>query len=356
MITLDQDELRSLFLGSAFFSCGGGVPRDVSMFVMSRLGDDAKVQLASFDDLSTDDWLCTAYAIGASGGTKKNYDALVNAVRQLEESIGAPIRGVIPGEIGSEINALWVAGRLGIPVIDTDMVGGRAVPEEQMDVYGIHDLSPTPVAVTNGDGDVLLVRNASDLAVLEAVYRAFAVASGGYCYVAGRPLRPFDARAILPPGTVSRALQTGDRLRRCYSAREAADALEEVCGSSLIGAGTVVDNKLRHDPGFLSGVLHIVGAGQFGGLAFDLHYKNEFTFLACDGRYVCSVPDLISLLDASTLMPISISQIAAGIDVLVMGTPALTFWHSEHGIALFGPARFGFDYDFQPLGSGKRGH
>lgn len=349
MIALCSEQLRNLFLGSSFFACGGGVPYDASVALMCAPARSNDPLLASFDEFSADDCLCTVYAIGASGKGKKNYRAFLSAIKHLEEAVAVPIRGVVPGEIGSEVNAVWVASELGIPIVDADMVGGRAVPEEQMDVFGIYDIPSTPVAVVNEQGDVLLVKVAQDPVVLEDVYRAFAIASGGYCYLAGRPLRQTDAKRILPTGTMSRALRAGEELRRCQSPEQAIEALSRICGTSLLAVGVVAENVLRDEPGFLSGTLRILGTEAFGGHVFDLHYKNENTIFLRDSEYVCSVPDLLSLLDARSLMPIPNAKVREGMSVLVLGTPALPVWQSARGISLCGPAHFGFSHVYRPL-------
>jgi DUF917 family protein len=259
------------------------------------------------------------------------------------------IAGVIPGEIGSEVNALWVASTVGISVVDTDMVGGRAVPEEQMDIFGLLGIATTPVAVTNARGAVLLVKAAPDSAILESVYRAFAIASGGYCYLAGRPLRQAEAVKLLPPGTVSRALRTGRALRQCGSLDQAVSSLADACDSRLLAAGVIVENRRRDEPGFLAGTLHIRGTDAFEGQGFQLHYKNEMILLSRGDEYLCSVPDLLSVLDVETWASVHVARVAEGARVVVFGTPALGLWRSERGVALCGPKHFGFAHEFRPI-------
>lgn len=351
MIILESEERRNLFIGSAFFACGGGVPFESSIALLEQTARARAPRLASIDEFASDACFCTVYAIGAtSAGASKDYRAFLVAMRHLEDAVAAPIAGVIPGEIGSEVNAVWVADQLDIPVVDTDMVGGRAVPEEQMDLFGIYGRATTPVAVANDQGDVLLVKTARDLSILETTYRAFAVASGGYCYLAGRPIQQAQAKELLPAGTVSRALRTGEHLRRCRTAGEAVTALTTTCASVLLAAGVVTANETRNDPGFLTGVLRIRGAEQFERQDFALHYKNEHVLLCRGAECLCSAPDLISVLDASTFLPIANAHIRHGQTVLVLGTPALPVWRSERGVSLCGPARFGFAHTYVPLG------
>lgn len=348
MITLSRSNYKSLFIGSSFFSCGGGVPYKNSIELMNSSNAE-NVSLVSLDEFSDDDWLCTVYAIGASGRSKKNYKTFLLAIECLEQHLGAHIKGVIPGEIGSEVNAVWTASKKNISLVDTDMVGGRAVPEEDMDIYGILNINSTPVIVVNDQSDVIIVKDSKNGAILESVYRAFAVASGGYCYIASRPIRKADAQLILPPGTISRSILTGDAILTCKSEAELINVLCEKCNSRLLVTGKVGSNALKDEPGFLSGATQISGSGAFEGKEFTIHYKNENIILFCGEKCLCSVPDSISIVDSDSLLPISNSSLQLGSNVLVFGTPALPIWKTGRGIELLGPRRFGFQEDYVPL-------
>jgi DUF917 family protein len=125
--------------------------------------------------------------------------------------------------------------------------------------------------------------------------------------------------------------------------------LAEICETRLLAAGVILEKVPLDQPGFLSGVVRIRGTKAFDGHSFELHFKNENIILFNGAEYICSVPDLLSLLDAQSLVPIQNANLREGANVLVLGTPALPIWHSERGIALFGPARFGFGHEFIPL-------
>lgn len=348
MITLSRSNYKSLFIGSSFFSCGGGVPYKNSIELMNSSSAE-NVSILSLGELSDDDWLCTVYAIGASGRSKKEYKTFLLAIECLEQHLGVHIKGVIPGEIGSEVNAVWTASEKNIALVDTDMVGGRAVPEEDMDIYGIKNIDSTPVIVVNDQSDVIIVKSSKNGAILESVYRAFAVASGGYCYIASRPIRKADAQLILPAGTISRSILIGDAILACKSETELVNALGEKCSSKLLATGKITSNTPKDEPGFLSGVTQISGSGAFEGKVFAIHYKNENIILFCGEECLCSVPDSISIIDSDSLLPISNSSLTIGSNVLIFGTPALPVWKTGRGIELLGPKRFGFREDYAPL-------
>lgn len=67
--------------------------------------------------------------------------------------------------------------------------------------------------------------------------------------------------------------------------------------------------------------------------------------LFCDNEYLCSVPDLISIVDSKSRMPVSNSSLQKGREVMVFGTPALPIWLTTEAIALLGPVQFGFNHE-----------
>ncbi|MEF8700830.1 MAG: DUF917 domain-containing protein [Candidatus Accumulibacter sp. UW20] len=348
MITLNRNSYKSLFTGSAFFSCGGGVPYKISIELMNS-DDSESTNLISLDELSDDDWLCTVYAIGASGRSNKEYKIFLLAVECLEQYLGVKIKGLIPGEIGSEINAVWTASRKNIVLVDTDMAGGRAVPEEDMDIYGINKIKSTPAVVVNDQSDVIIVKNSKNMSILESTYRAFAIASGGYCYIASRPIQKANAQLIFPPGTISRSILIGNVMLKCKSKVEIIAALNDNCNSKLLATGKVTNRMPKEEPGFLSGIIQIMGSEAFDGQEFKIYYKNENIMLFCDKKCLCSAPDSISLIDSDSLLPVSNSSLQLGINVLVFGTPALSIWKTDRGVELLGPKRFGFQESYIPL-------
>jgi DUF917 family protein len=252
-------------------------------------------------------------------------------------------------EIGSEINAVWTASQKDLAIVDSDMVGGRAVPEEQMDIYGINDRSSAPVVVVNDRSDILVVEKTHDPAIMEQVYRSFAIASGGYCYIASRPIQCNDAIQFMPSGTISRSIIVGRRILKSRTAQRIVDSLQNICDSRLLARGRITEKRVVDDPGFLSGSIRISGSGLFSDSSFTIHYRNENVVLLRGFECICSVPDLISVVNSESLMPMTNSSLSEGTEVLVFGTPALPLWKTERGVALLNPRQFGFNYDYIPL-------
>jgi len=96
---------------------------------------------------------------------------------------------------------------------------------------------------------------------------------------------------------------------------------------------------------------HIAGAGEFAGEAARVWVKNEHHIVWRGDRLVATSPDLIAILDAETLKPLSTrGDVTPGRRVIVFGMPALDpAWYTPEGMAMIGPRHFGFDFDYVPM-------
>ena len=78
--------------------------------------------------------------------------------------------------------------------------------------YGIRNIDSTPVIVVNDQSDVIIVKDSKKGANSGKRLPSFAVASGGYCYNASRPIRKADAQVNTATGNnVMRSILTRRR-------------------------------------------------------------------------------------------------------------------------------------------------
>ncbi len=77
--------------------------------------------------------------------------------------------------------------------------------------------------------------------------------------------------------------------------------------------------------------------------------QNENLLALRNDKPIVMTPDLIEIVDADTLLPVTTEVIKYGKRVKVLATPADARWRTEAGIKTAGPRYFGFDYDYQPV-------
>ena len=93
----------------------------------------------------------------------------------------------------------------------------------------------------------------------------------------------------------------------------------------------------------------VEGSAEDAGSSLVLQIQNEHLVAVRDGDVVCSVPDLIVVMDAENGGPITTEELRYGFRVVVIGAPCVPDWRTEEGLKLVGPRYFGYDIDFVPV-------
>ena len=151
-------------------------------------------------------------------------------------------------------------------------------------------------------------------------------------------------------GTISLAEELGRLVRETRAAHgDPIGAVVERLNARRLFAGKVVDVARRTEAGWAKAEAHIVGTGGDGGSSLVLQTQNEHLVAIRDGEVVCSVPDLIVVMDAENGGPITTEELRYGLRVIVIGAPCVPAWRTEEGLAIVGPRYFGYDIDFVPV-------
>ncbi len=248
-----------------------------------------------------------------------------------------------------------VAAQSGLPVVDADGVG-RAFPELQMDTFTIYGVRPTPAAIADPRGHVVVFDDIEGAATLERYARAVTVQMGGasgyaFPFMTGAQLRRTAVRGTL---TLTRAVGEAVIAARADH-RDPVDAILDVCGGRHLFAGKIVDIERRLVGGFARGKLRLVGDGAVSGAADEteliIDLQNEYLIARTgDGEVLAVVPDLICLVDADTAEPITTEVARYGLRVVVLGIPAPAMLKTPEALAVVGPAAFGYhDVAYEPL-------
>ncbi len=112
----------------------------------------------------------------------------MNAFRQLEKVLGRKIDAVLCGEAGgiNSTTPFVVAAASGLPLVDGDGMG-RAYPELQMETFGLHGVSATPMVLCDDKGNSLVLETVNN-AWTERLARAATVEMGGSALLAFYPM------------------------------------------------------------------------------------------------------------------------------------------------------------------------
>lgn len=280
-----------------------------------------KIKIVSASDLSEDTLLITAYGLGNPQFANRIRPATAtSALRRFESIVQKPIGGIICGEIGAEGLAFQIAAILDLPVIDSDLVGGRAAPEIQLDAFGFYKKAITPVFVAIDEKTFYFWERALSATAIELQARRFVSAHGGSGVLLGYPTSAGEFARISAPGTLTLALEVGKLLL----AQNLKKVLELMRGH--IEAQVIIEAvNLADSGGFLTG--HIRFSKDY-----VVTVKNELLVLSKDKKIITRVPEYIVLLDENC-RPIHNTDVRrfVGKNIYIVTAPARYYWSTPRG-------------------------
>ena len=346
-------------MGAVFLATGGGGDPYVPRLMAQRVIDEhGPVDLIAVEDLDDDAYVVGIGGVGAPTASLELLPSLDDAAQILEifeEHVGRKVDAVVSFEIGganSLIPIVAAAGR-GIPVVDGDGMG-RALPEAQMMTYPIAGVAPTPAVALDYEGNYATLTTGNTL-TYERHIRSLAQAMGGMITTAEHPMSGAELKEAIVPDTISFSIEIGRVLREHRgNARDTFKPLQDAFDGSIYGdlfhlcSGKVTDYSSR-----------IVGGYDVGEAVIEpfdgnlppvrLSVKNEFLTAFAGDQLMASVPDLITILDFETSMPINAERLRYGQRVTVLGVGCPDFYRSETALRVVAPRCFGFDFEFDPI-------
>jgi uncharacterized protein len=329
-------DIEPLAVGSAVLGSGGGGNPYVGALLL-RSSMEAKgvdrISVTPFEQIDESDFLICSAGMGSPAiGIEKlpTYTDHLRAFKALESYVGRKATLVSPIEIGgiNSLVPLVVASQSGLPVADGDGEG-RAFPELQMTTLTGYGLSASPVCLTEERGNTLMINGISDIWV-ERLARAATVTFGGRAYVAIYPLegREYIRGAI--PGSLTHAVNIGRSLLEGIKHKDPEDALVKSCDARLIFTGKIVDVKRYNTRGFAIGYTIVDGLDDFAHDTMKVSFQNEYLLAETDDegkRHRAAVtPDIISIHDMETLLPITTDSLRYGQRCKIFSIPVSRKW------------------------------
>jgi DUF917 family protein len=281
-------------------------------------------------------------------------DEGTRALRAVEEVLGIRVKALISGEIGgaNAMEPVITAARTGIGVVDGDGMG-RAFPEVQMCTFFIYGAKPSPAAIADEKGNVVVYREVVDMYWLERMARHTTVDMGATAMLALPPMRGDFVRRTAVPGTVTQAIEIGRTFLDARAKRQnVVDKLVEKTGGKLFFTGKITDIRRHLVGGFARGEAILAGTGDWSGSEARIAIQNENLVLWVDGVPVAMVPDLIVNLELETGEPLTTEVLRYGQRLAVLGLPAHPLLKTPEALRVVGPAAFGYpELTFSPLPS-----
>ena len=241
------------------------------------------------------------------------------------------------------------AARLNMPMVDVDGMG-RAFPELQMVTFTIGGIKATPMALVDEKGNSCIFETITNKWT-EELARSVTMSCGASVSVSLYPMSGKQMKEFGVHGIVTRSQQLGKAIRTvkdCGDQTPEEHFLEMSEGFKLF-KGKIADVLRETRAGFNLGKGVREGIGEYKGHTAYVEFQNENLTATVDGKILATTPDLISLVDTETYIPVTTDGLKYGKRVMVVGLKCFHLWRTEKGIELVGPRYFGVDTDYIPL-------
>ena len=387
MTKLEKNDIWALVLGAGALSTGGGmsVPtyEQFSKNTDPILDQGYEPKLIDPKDLKDDDIIFMD--VGCGGGIrrenqekymryspreawykqidliyplnswseKEDTRASEEHLKKLEELVGSKPMAYLAFEIGPlDAGQLLNAAKRGLPLVDADCSGYRAVPELSLTKLNVINAPIAPYTIGTSWGDLIIGTKVLSHQRWEDICRAIATRSGGGCSPAisltGKTVKDGTAH-----NTFTLAIKVGKAILK---ARESGDdpvaAVVESSDGYKIFEGKIGGTTNERKGAFIYGNVWIEGTGDYDGKTFKLWYKNENQISWIDEKPYITCPDPFTVLDKETALGLSNFRTewwTPGREVAVTAMKACPFWRTERGLKIYNPKHFGFDIEYVPI-------
>ncbi len=371
MILRTERECEDLVRGLCFRGAGGGGrPKGGLKLLLDQLQAGREIKWVDVDSLPDEAWTVTVAGMGGRAGeggseeelaalgcVEEKYDSLglaVAAVRALEDFAGIKVEAIVPGETGGSAVPAAIAAALefGVPVVDGDYAGGRAIPEVPQAIPELRGVSVCPMSFVTRWGDIAILKDTVSTAMADRIGRMITLASYGGIGFSWYLMQVKKAKEVMATGTLTKALHVGRVIRE---AREkgidaVAEAVKAVDGW-LLFEGEISATEIADEQSYAFGLgtHRLKGLGSYEGHTFSIWYKNEYHVSWLEDKPFVTSPDALIIVDLKTAEPAISYDFGVGDRVAVIGRRAHEVYRTEEGIRALGPRHFGFDLEYIPI-------
>ena len=356
MWIVDDAALERIAIGAGILGTGGGGnPYLGKTHARTLLAAGARPTVVAPDEVPDD---ALVVSVGGMGAPTVGVERIMQgeeelvALRALERHLGRRCTHLVAGEIGGSnaMGPIAVAAQTGLPLVDADAMG-RAFPELQMDTFAIYGVRPTPAALADPHGRVVIFDEIPQATTLERYARAVTIQMGGAAGFAFPALSGAELKRTAIPRTLTLAKAIGDAVLGARTRHaDPIAAVLAVAGGRRLFAGKIADVERRLAGGFARGELRLDGMGDDAGRTLRIDLQNEYLIARRNGEVVATVPDLVCLVDRETAEPVATEVVRYGLRVAVLGVPAPARLKTAEALAVVGPGAFGYsDVEYRPL-------
>lgn len=376
--TLTDTDVDFIGSGAYILGCGGGGDPHSSVIELMRMVKSGKkiniVTLDKFAEMTHGKG--RAINVGYFGsptisGEKLHANEILEALSRMEQYEGKKTDGIFMFEIGggNGLSGLWTACIRGLPVVDLDLMG-RAFPTQWQSLPSVYnDNHGYPyLTLSDGNGFSMTINSGVDDVQMEDVMRDVMYNRGcqGSCVEPSMSIAEMEQQTVHNPVSLSWRIGRAVRIAKYNSDLDRLpDYIINASGGPactkclLKGKIVSVEKKLKRGYGY--GIVELESLEKdpitHEKTTIKIPFKNEDIVAfkiekGKDPQPLCSVPDLITLVDADG-NAVGTQDYRYGLVVFIMVFSASNKWRTPQGVKFGGPSAFGEsfkDLTYKPVG------
>ena len=351
---IGKEEIEHIAIGAALLGTGGGGdPYIGKLMAIQAVEEYGPITLLSPDEIEDGDLIVPSAMMGAPTVMVEKIPSGKEAKASflaLEKNLGRKIKATMPIEAGgvNSLLPLALAAELGLPVVDADGMG-RAFPELQMVTFYLEGVQSTPMVLSDEKGNSIVLETVDGLWA-ERIARTATVTMGGSVMLSIYPMNGEQVKRSSIQHSLTLEQKIGEIITGGKQKNEnpIPELLELLKGYKLF-EGKVADISRKTEGGFAKGIASIQGLNEYSDKSCQLNFQNEHLMAVSEGEILCMTPDLITVLDADTGLPITTEGIRYGARCVIIGIPCDAKWRTPRGIEVVGPRYFGYDTEYIPV-------
>lgn len=321
---LNETDLKNVIIGATVVGAGGGGSPTGGLDILElfkKNNPDKPVALELLDpkDMEDDAYAAVTAGMGAPRALlgKDFTPYAVNAYETLVEmadGMGRKLKYAIPVEIGgfNTFVPMLIALLRGIPIIDADGAG-RAVPALDTLLLHVNGLDTSPLAMADHKNNRLNITLADprDASTAEVIGRYVCTAFDMISGLSGWMVTKKDILSAIPTGTITYAKSIGEVMAKYDGKGNIYDfiAKNSTLPCKPICTGKIVKMETKTANGFDYGVAIIAGED---GCEYMIPFQNENLAIYKNGEVIMTAPDIISVYNKETKLPMTNADTAEG--------------------------------------------
>ncbi|MBY6294550.1 DUF917 family protein [Nanohaloarchaea archaeon H01] len=270
--SISSENIEQVLRGASILSGGGGGSYSGALDNF-RTHYPNEVEVRGLDEFSADDNIATVFGLGPVNNDTEDPIEIAEESVEMYESEYGQIDGLILGELGPHliVEAVTIADRLDVPVVDADVAGMRAVPSIQNEIIEESEISRTPLVATNGEESEYI----EDGSGQEIEREVRELTEGDIWYITGYANTAEGYSDSVPEGWLDECIGFGQ------------SEMDRVV------QGTLESVEYEQIDGHTVGRMIIGGDGTV-----EVYFQNENILAYLNGEEVARAPDTISVVDS----------------------------------------------------------